>query len=207
MNKLFIVLTVACGSVTLYGQDAKKIFNEERIVFYGLDFSKAKIAIPDAKPSEIKDNYFVSWNETVVSDNARFNKESAFQKLKIYNDLTTVERRNAKVNVNEIHGSPDEGVLSKDAVEKIISDYTDGVKKEGVGFVFIVESFSKAKNDGVAHCVFFDIATRKVLLDKKLNAPPRGPGLKIYWTTPFEGMLVKMTDGLFDTWKKEIMGK
>jgi hypothetical protein len=187
-------------------QNASRIFSEERIIFYGLDFSKAKIAIPDAKPNEIKDDYFVLWNEAVATDNERFNKESALQKVSVPVDLAVVERRNAAASISEMQANPDVTLL-KSTIEHMIDDYTDGTRKEGIGFVIIVESISKKRADAIAHLVFFDIATRKVLLSKRMNGPAGGHGLKSYWTRPFQTMFEKMTAGLFDMWKKEVVGK
>jgi len=202
MNKITLLIAVTVCSLASNAQTAKAIFDAENIVYYGIDFSKAKFALPDAKPAEIKEKYFAGWNEMVLTDNERFNKESAFQKLKIYYDLTVVERRNGAVKVSEIDGNPD-NLISKETIEQVISDYKGGTKTQGVGFVFVVEGFSKKKAEGTAHAVFFDIASRKVLLDKRMVGEARGGGLLSYWTRPFEIMFEKMTAGLYDTWRKE----
>lgn len=202
MYKITLLFAFCICSFASNAQNAKAIFDAESIVYYGIDFSKTKFALPDAKASEIKDKYFEGWNELVMTDNERFNKESAFQKLKIYYDLAVVGRRNAAVKINEIEGNAD-NLLSKEAIEQIISDYKGGSKTQGVGFVFVVESFSKKKAEGVAHAVFFDIATRKVLLDKRMVGEARGGGLLNYWTRPFQVMFENMTGGLYDTWRKE----
>src|SRR4051812_18486353 len=101
MRKLITCLLLASYSLFLSAQDVKRIFNDEQIIFYGLDFSKAKMAIPD-DPKDVKDNFFGTWNEMVMVDNQRFNKESALQKIKVPIDLTVVERRNAATSISDM---------------------------------------------------------------------------------------------------------
>lgn len=206
MKKRFTFLFILSAVVSLNAQDAKTVFNTEKIVFYGLDFTKAKFAIPDAKPDEIKDTYFSAWNTTVFSDNGRFPKESAFGKVTVYGDPTVVEKRNATVNANNI-SSPYNAPLSKAEIESIINEYKDGRKTEGLGVVFIVEYFSKKEKRGVADVVFFDIATRKVLLAKRMNGEPRGGGLNSYWMGVIQQMFEKMTETDYALWRKEVTGK
>lgn len=205
MRKWFAFLIASMAVVFLNAQDAKTIFSAEKVVFYGLDFTKAKFALPDVKPDEIKDTYFSAWNTTVFSDNGRFPKESAFRKIVVYGDPTVVEKRNATANtanMNSVYDAP----LSKAEIEGMISEYKNGMKKEGIGVVFIVESFNKKEKKGVADVVFFDIATRKVLLAKRMNGELRGGGLNSYWMGVIEQMFTKMVDTDYALWKKEVTG-
>lgn len=205
MKNLFLWAALIVCSFELSAQNAKDIFTSEKIIFYGLDFSKAKFEIPDVKPEEIKNTLIPTWNTMVITDNERFPKESAFQKLKINGDPTVVERRNAAINIKDAMsaGSP----LSATTIQEVINDYTDGYKKEGVGAVFIIESFSKKAEKAIAHVVFFDIAKRKVLLDKRMEAAPGGAGLKNFWTRPIQTMFENIVKTEFDSWKKEVMKK
>ena len=202
MKNIFPFLFLHALSITTNAQDAKKIFSEEKIVFYGLDFTKAKFALPDVSIDEIKNTLFSQWNENVFTDNGRFGKESAFQKVTVPADPTIVDRRNKDVSTA---GMTDkyETPLSKEDIQKVIEDYKNGKRKEGVGVVFVVESFSKKDKKGIADVVFFDIVSRKVLLTKRMTGEPRGGGLNSYWAGAIEVMFNKMINGEFDAWKKE----
>ncbi|MBK8658192.1 MAG: hypothetical protein IPN22_04795 [Bacteroidetes bacterium] len=191
---------------TASAQSVKALFDAEKLVFYGLDFSKAKFALPDAKPNEIKDRYFEEWHQGVMTDNARFNKESAFQKLSVYGDPFVAKKRNAAVNVADLVAKDDNPLSAKD-IESVIAEYKDGVKKEGFGAVLIVESFNKKKEEGIAHVVLFDIATRKVLLDKRMVGKPGGGGLTNFWLRSIQNIFERMTATEFSIWKKEALGK
>jgi hypothetical protein len=206
MEKTLLFLFAMAFIYSAKAQDAKAIFTAEKIVFYGLDFTKAKFAIPDAKPSEIKADYFSAWNSTVFGDNGRFPKESAFAKVSVSGDPTIVEKRNATVIIGNMTDSYNAS-LSKGEIESVISEYKNGMRKEGLGVVFIVEYFSKKEKKGIADVVFFDIATRKVLLAKQLTGEPRGAGLNSYWMGTIQQMFEKITNTEYALWKKEVMGK
>ncbi len=206
MKKLSVCLATLFFSFLANAQDVKTVFDSEKIVFYGLDFTKAKFAIPDAKPDEIKADYFSAWNSTVFSDNGRFPKESAFGKITVYGDPTVVEKRNATTNTGNMTGQYN-APLSRSDIENVISEYKGGRKSEGLGVVFVVEYFSKKDKKGIADVVFFDIATRKVLLSKQLTGEPRGGGLNSYWMGAIQQMFEKMTNTEYALWKKEAAGK
>ncbi len=191
----------------LFAQDPKEIFTAEKMNFLGLDYSRAKFALPDVKPADYKKTYFDAWNNAISHDNERFNKESTFEKVGgVSVDLTTVNRRNAAMNIEEAIGKP-EGGLTQSSIENVIADYKDVWKKQGLAMVIIVESMSKAAGKMVAHIVFFDIATRKVLLTKKMEGDAGGPGLVNYWTNPVSLIFREIAKTKFTEWKKEVMKK
>jgi|ERR1043165_3742008 hypothetical protein len=204
MKKGTLLILLAVTITLLRAQDAKTIFSAEKIVFYGLDFTKAKFSIPDAKNDEIKNNLFKQWNSQVFSDNGRFNKESAFSKLTVYGDPSVVEKRNEAVNTGDMNG--DYKPLSKENIQEVISGYKDGLKKEGLGVVLIVEQFSKKDKKGTVSVTFFDIASRKVLLTKRMSGEPGGPGLVNYWLRPIQVIMDQMASTDFMLWKKEVGG-
>jgi hypothetical protein len=206
MKYLTLALFLFCIYTTATSQSAKALFDAEKIVFYGLDFSKAKFALPDAKPNEIKDRYFDEWHQGVMTDNARFNKESAFQKISVFGDPFVAKKRNAAVNVADII-TKDDNPLSAADIESVIAEYKDGLKKEGFGAVLVVESFNKKKEEGIAHVVLFDIAKRKVIIDKRMVGKPGGGGLTNYWLRSVQNMFERMTATEFSLWKKEALSK
>lgn len=206
MKKNFLLLTATIFIFSLYAQDAKSIFSAEKIVFYGLDFTKAKFALPDAKPDDIKNNLFKQWNDNVFSDNGRFNKESAFKKLTVYGEPSVVEKRNATANASSL-AEKYEKPLTKGEIQSAISEYSGGTRKEGLGVVFLIESFSKKDKKGIADVVFFDIATRKVLFYKQMTGEPRGGGLNNFWMGSIQVMFDNMANSEFEVWKKEVIGK
>jgi len=202
MNNLLPILFVTVFANMLIAQDVKKVFNEEKVVFYGLDFVKAKFSLPDAKPAQIKDELFAQWNQSVFGDNGRFPKEAAFKKITVYGEPFVVEKRNATANTTDMD-SKYERSLTKEEIQSEISQFTGGTRKEGLGVVLMVEYFSKKDKKGIADVVFFDIATKKVLLSKQLTGEPRGAGLNSFWAGAIQVMFDKMASTEFLAWKKE----
>ncbi|HRG90442.1 MAG TPA: hypothetical protein PLW44_15580 [Chitinophagales bacterium] len=206
MKKVVFVLAAILVATIANAQSPKVIFDAEKIIFYGLDFSRARFSLPDAKDKEIKEKYLELWNQTVFDDNGRFPKESTFSKVTVYGDPTIVKRRNAAVDASNISGKAEKALTKEDAQE-VINDYKDGMRKEGLGVVFLVESFNKAKKEGVALVVFFDIATRKVLLAKRVSGEPGGPGLTNYWAGAIQQMFIRISNTEYLLWRKEVTGK
>ncbi len=204
MKNNLALLFAVCSLNFAVAQDAKMIFTTNEMVWFGLDFTKAKLAIPDAKDDEIKSKYFNEWNYTLVSE-SRYYKEGAFEKRDVYNDLTVVQARNAALDMNSTHGKPVS--ITKEMIAQAIAEYKiTGDHKSGLGCVFFVESFSKAKGEGVAHLVFFDIAKLKVLFTERMTGEPGGPGLKFYWAHPFQDMFEAISSKKYSAWKKATMG-
>lgn len=207
MKKFFPLVIFSFLTLYVSAQDPKTIFTAEKMVFLGLDYTRAKFALPDVKPAEYKKTYFEAWNSAIAHDTERFNKESTFEKVGgVGVDLTTVTRRNAAIKIDDAIGKP-EGGLTQSSIENVIADYTDVWKKEGLALVIIVESMSKGAGKMVAHIVFFDIATRKVLLAKKMEGEAGGPGLVNYWANPVSLMFREISKTKFAEWKKEVMKK
>ncbi|MCX6199539.1 MAG: hypothetical protein NTY88_10005 [Bacteroidetes bacterium] len=202
-NSLLLIIAVF-GFQLAHSQDAKMIFTTNEIIWFGLDFSKAKLAIPDAKDDEIKNTLFNEWNYTLISE-SRYYKEGAFEKRDVYNDLSVVQTRNSAIDMSSTHGKATP--ITKEMISQAISEYkTAGDHKTGLGCVFFVESFSKVKKEGVAHLVLFDIASRKVLLTERMTGEPGGPGLKYYWAHPFQDMFELISSTKYSAWKKATMG-
>ncbi|MES2734294.1 MAG: hypothetical protein V4714_21280 [Bacteroidota bacterium] len=190
MKKLSLfVLLFTLVSIPLVAQSSKDPFSTSELTWFGLDFSQAKLVgsfsqygEAGAKNGEqIKNQYFGAWNNLIINEPEKFNLKEAFNKSTLINDLSTVEKRNAAVNSDDLFTSnqPDPGRISPETIAKIVKDYKSD--KSGVGLLFIVDTFSKPAEEGVIHVTFFDIASRKVLLTQKMSGEPRGFGIRNYW--------------------------
>lgn len=194
-------------SMLAYSQDPKQIFEGEKLVWFGLDFTKAKfIEVKDVPPTELKSKYFSEWNNSVMYEHDKFYLESFFRKLNVYYDISIATRRNETVNSANIV-SAEATPITRSAIDEIISDYSGSQRKEGVGIVFIVEYFNKKTETAIAHATFFDIATRKVLLTKAVTGKPGGRGLKNFWAGAIASMMQSIDKTQYDLWQKEVMKK
>ncbi len=204
MNKIILTLfSIFVLLSSVKAQSAKDIFEAENLVWYGLDFSHARfIGIKDEKPEVIKNKFIELWNKTTYLDRENFALESTFRKILVRIDNKVVPARNEKVSTSTLFGKDAPGISSQ-TIEKTVSEYTDGLQTKGIGVVYIVEYMDKGKKEAAAHVTFFDIATRKVLLTKRLTGAAGHPGLTMYWAMAFSRIGKSISDTYFDRWQKE----
>ncbi len=91
----------------------------------------------------------------------------------------------------------------KETIDKIINEYEAGDKKEGLGLVFIVESFDKMTNLASVYVTFFDIATKKVLLTEKFVEAPVGVGVRNYWAGAIAKIFKQVGMYKMNEWKSK----
>ena len=208
---LFSIAFTTAGFFAVAQNTAKDVFTKDQIVWYGLDFSKAKMigafdqgagAAP-ASGSEIKTKYVPAWNSLILNESAKYDIKKTFRKTEVYNDLSMVEKNNSKIDVDEFLTSNDYKFDNPNSVvEGIVNSYDKGDKTEGIGLVFIVESFNKKATKASIYVTFFDIATKKVLFTEHMTGEPGGFGLRNYWARTIKEILDQIDRGTYKSWKK-----
>jgi hypothetical protein len=202
MKKGILLLVLFCAAI-LSGnaQDIKKVFGSASIVWYGLDFTKAKmLGFGDESPHQIRDDYFKVWSAATITD---VDVAKTFQKTALYKDLAFLNKQNAERETNDLNNGKEEE-FDAPAIAARISEIPIGQKKDGLGLAMIVQSFNKASEAGATvYVVFFDIATHNVLLTKKMNAKPTGGNTKAGWTGAIKSIFEKIEKKEFAAWRKE----
>jgi hypothetical protein len=204
---LTFVIVISVKSVS--AQSVQDVFNKKEMTWYGLDFSMAKFAGDFSQfnttgvqtGSQIRDVYFRSWNNVVISEKEKYNFQVFFKKESVLVDLSSVDVLNNKVNSDSIIALAAPKPLSEAKIQEEVSKY-DNKGKSGMGLVFIIESFDKISGLGTIHVTFFDIVSGKVLLTKRLQMQPKGFGLRNYWVSTAYAAMVQSKDK-WKTWKKE----
>ncbi|NQT78208.1 MAG: hypothetical protein HQ565_10870 [Bacteroidetes bacterium] len=179
------------------------VFKVDNITWYGLDFSNIKLIGSEGftDPNAIKNQFFNSWNNLIISEPEKYNLAEVFSKSSVENDLSIVTERNTlpdpdKLVIEENYS------FGEDEVKKIISEY-DITGKEGIGLVFIMESFNKTKEQGYMWVSFFDIETKEVLLSKKMNGKVGGFGIRNYWAKSFYNVMKRIGKKEWKAWKAQ----
>jgi hypothetical protein len=198
LSFLFLYLVSA---IQLFSQSRDEVYNKTEMVWYGLDFTKAKMIGSEGfeNPLEVKNKYFGGWNYLVLNEPEKFDLKKAFGKQEITKDLTVVEKKNAAVNATDLVINKDYS-FEKSEVSKIIKSYKTDQKK-GLGLVFIVESFNKFQEKGTVYVTFFDIATKKVLLTEKVSGKAFGFGIRNHWGGAINN-IIKQSEKDFLSWQK-----
>jgi hypothetical protein len=213
MKKILLIVIPVLFSFSMKGQvapvptvNAKTIFESDKMVWYGLDFTKARmIGMSEESPSEIKESLFRQWNEVILDQPEKFAIGRFFRKISVYKDPTVVEKRNKKVDTDAIM-SYNEKEITKEDISAMIHDYVNGDKAEGLGLVFIVESFNKGSRLATVHVTFFDIASKRVLLSKRVSGKPGGFGMRNYWINAIFNIMEKIDEHEYRSWKDEFGG-
>lgn len=199
MTKKLFFIAAMFFIVTANAQDTKKVFGSPTIVWYGIDFTKLHIVgMDDESPNKVITEYFREWNMiTVDMDLAK-----VFQKNTAAKDPNGIQKLNLTRAPETLKGK-DDADISDDVVATSIKEMPVGQKKEGLGVVFIAQSFNKTSNAALVHVVFFDIASRAVLWHKKMTGKPSGGATVKAWTAALKDIFEQIQKKEFSAWKKE----
>ncbi len=156
-----ICIYLSANSQTTYTKESD-VYNCNKIIFYGYDFSDFQLS--DAKRMGQDIRKFI-----LYLDAEFFPEHLPEKKLQkwlekdyiIYNFNPTIQF-NKKIT-NDGISSAFIHKISKDTLQSFINRYSI-TEKEGIGYVIIYECFDKETKSASAYSVFFDIATKKILL-------------------------------------------
>jgi hypothetical protein len=187
----------------------KDAFSSRELVWYGLDFTKAKFIGKtdqafDIKPVnefELVNNYIPGWNNLVAMEQNNFNLRTAFWRNDVYYDLEPVKKHNAEIQPEGIM-TYNRHTITKEDVENVVSTLKSGEKKEGIGLIFVVECFDKGAMLGSYWVTFFDIQTKKILFTERCAGTPKGFGLRNFWAGSIKQVLAEIREYKYKNWKK-----
>lgn len=205
MKQLKLITLFLAFSAVVHAQSVRDVFSNSSMIWYGIDVSKAKFIGPIeawGSPVKLKDTYFAAWNSVVVNESDKYNLRKFFRKDQITIDLKKVKELNDKVSTDSLIVNYTEvPPISESAIVNHVAKYIDPSKK-GVGLVFVVEYFSKLKESGLMHVVFFDPATGNVHMIKTMEGKAGGIGLRNYWAKSIFNVM-DQCDRSWNKWKKE----
>lgn len=210
MKKILPVIATLFLFMPAFAQSEKDVISASEITWFGLDFSKAQFVgsfnqFAEAggnSGSEIKNKYFGQWNDVVVNERDKYDMKKSYNKTSVNYNLDIVTKRNASVDADKlITLNAEADHIKKEDLAKIASAYkTD---KKGIGLVYVIDTFSKADEKGIIWVVFFDLATRKVLIAEKFTGKPGGFGLRNFWVKPVHDVMMKSSaDAYKNSWSK-----
>lgn len=180
---LLISILLRVGS--LQAQSVQEVFTQKQLTWYGIDFSKAKFIgefgkVTPSNDAQLRDEYFRSWNYVVVNEPEKYDFAKFFAKESARVDIAQIETINAGVATGNLMQVTVPPALTKEQIQAAVKKY-DSKEKSGLGLVCLVEAFDKVAATGTLNLVFFDIASKHVLLIKRFQEKPSGFGLRNYW--------------------------
>jgi hypothetical protein len=208
MKKLILCLLLTGSSI--FAQNKSAIFGDD-IVWYGIDYSKAKFVGEFSnfqgtaqKPEALIKQTIPQWNMVVLNEGKKYDIGKFFKKKNVFNDLTPVTNQNSAIDETKITSFNEYKFDNADeAVAKMVSGYSGGEKTEGLGLVFITESYDKTKEAATYYLTFFDIKTKQVVYAEKITEKPGGIGLKNYWASTIIKVMKDVEDSRYGAWKSK----
>jgi hypothetical protein len=187
---------------------AKDVFIEDEIVWYGLDFSKAKMIgkFDRSSGKDVNAKLIPAWNSMILDEASKYDFKAALKKKKVHNDIAMVEKMNADIDEDDLFTSHEyKFEKPKETVAGMVKNYGTGKRHEGIGLVFIVESFNKEEQLATVYVTFFDIGTKAVLFKKKLEGKPGGFGIRNYWLGAIYKIMKDIEKDEYKAWKRTYM--
>ena len=180
MKKLIFLALAILFIGPVFSQDFTKVVNAKLIHWYGLDFTKAKMigSIGFTKPDIICNRYVhEKWNGLVFSEPEKYDigKLTGGKEINIHLDYI-LKRNSLVIQDNLIINENYE--ITKSDVQEILNEYPD---EDGLGLVFVIESFNKLNDTANIWVTFFDTKTKEIFKIQKYTSEPGGFGVLNYW--------------------------
>ncbi len=199
--KKLIIFSLFFLSYSMNAQSVRDIFNSKftMITFMGLDFSKANMIGSDfSNPQQIKEQYFKEWNEILMAE-TKYDLKNPLRKANINFDFSITAKRNSAV-LPEKMVVYDPAFLTLDNIISMVKDYDCG-SKTGIGLTFIVNLFDRTKEKSVVHVVFFDMASKNILLLQTMRGEPGGNGIRNYWANSIANIISSIESTFYKQWE------
>ena len=180
---------------------ASDIFNKtSTLVWYGVDYSKVKLT---NLVLENTGNIFTDINNLIISEKKRYDYNIAVRKPIMSADLNAVEKANAQIDFSLLQSGTANTITWTD-LQGIIDKYTEfeGVK-DGIGMVLVAENLVKTGTSGSGSyfVLFFDIATKNILLSDKVSGYAGGSSQRNFWARTVLESINKIRDIKYTQWK------
>ena len=210
MKKIILSLLVIASGTFAKAQDAKSALSATEIVWFGLDFTKAKFVgafdqaggVAPATGSDMRLKWIPGWNALIAKEPQNFDFKKSFRKDNVIYDLKSINELNSKIDVDAIMVY-NEGKIERTEIDGMVKKYTADVKKEGIGVSFIIENFNKTTQMADVYVTFFDIATKKVLVCEKMSGKAMGVGMRNYWAGAIKAILKQIDLTEYKNWKSK----
>ncbi|NJM24964.1 MAG: hypothetical protein HC859_05085 [Bacteroidia bacterium] len=144
------------------------------------------------------------WNDLIINEPDKYDVAGAIAKKEVINAIEVTKNMNANVDPTELFSekSADFLHLKPADVESIIGNY-DFANLSGIGLMFVVESFNKINEQASVYVAFIDLSSGQIIFTERVQAAPRGFGMRNYWAGAIFEMLSKMKKKEFELWRRK----
>ncbi len=154
-----------------------RIAEADTVYMYGVDYSGVKaVGVDESELRFVRT--FEEINDLFLSQSEKYDCGHMINKT-ILVDIDPICRHNTAADYSGMIQKRRNVGASVDVAAAVASYRLQ--ETEGVGMVFIAELLDKGRGCAVHHVVCFDIATREVLFDRRVETKAGGFGLRNYW--------------------------
>lgn len=191
-------------------QTKADVFHADKsIVFLGVDYSHAQFVGPVSgwgeittkTPREIRDTYFLLWNNTIQNEPQNFKFAEALNRKEVSIATKSVQKTNEAAKTDRLFADAASDVeeISEKDIPAMVKKYN--LPESGdIGMVLICEQMDKNLKSATYWISFLDLHSGKVLFSKKESGSASGFGFKNYWLGSIKSILKSMKKD-FKTWK------
>jgi len=190
MKQLILLSLFLLFSIFSFAQgNEKRAYKANDVVNFGFDFTTLKLIHKDGfitkngKPmcKSFTFKYFQDWNELWILEDNKYNLEDYFGIKEASLELDIAHERNDTYPDDDCIITDESYKISEDQIKEIVGAYKSSERKEGLGFLIIVESMSKKNQKAMFYTVFFDLATNEIERIEYIKGDPGGGGFRNYW--------------------------
>ena len=182
MKQLMVLMFLFLTSL-VNAQDKTNLKDIDKLTFFGVDFSMAKVYGADETTEQFKDAFY--------GINTLFQREPKKYDTAITTDLETSQNLIEQIKKADLFTSDDSYQLIGDEIAEHIRQFNTG-NAQGYGAVFIAGLLNKGKTQATYNVVVFDIATKDIIFNRQFTEKARGFGLRNYWAYPVYKILNKV---------------
>ena len=177
MKQLMVLAFLFLASL-VNAQDKTSLKDIDKLTFFGVDFSMAKVYGADETAEQFKDAFY-GINTLFQREPKKYDTAKAFDAV-VTTDLETSRNLIEQIKKADLFASDDSYELTDEEIAEHIRQFNTG-NATGYGAVFIAGLLNKGKTQATYNVVVFDIASKDIILNRQFTERARGFGLRNYW--------------------------
>lgn len=176
MKKFFMLAAALFAATALQAQP--QLAGIDKIYVYGVDFSVAKVNAAAETDTQFA-SAFEGINDLFLSQPDKYDCGKAFHKIVAGVDIAPTQQNNKTRDFAVMRTDPMQ-LATENTVQELVKNY-ELPQTEGTGVVIAALLLNKKSNAATFEVVFFDIATREIILSREVTAKAGGFGLRNFW--------------------------
>ena len=177
MKQLMVLAFLFLASL-VNAQDKTSLKDIDKLTFFGVVFSMAKVYGADETAEQFKDAFY-GINTLFQREPKKYDTAKAFDAV-VTTDLETSRNLIEQIKKADLFASDDSYELTDEEIAEHIRQFNTG-NANGYGAVFIAGLLNKGKTQATYNVVVFDIASKDIILNRQFTERARGFGLRNYW--------------------------